>query len=98
MEMTVVGPQFALILLVGLRGIVRGDDGKDEIGISPAVAIDDLLYAALDLHHDLLPRFVTLIDDQAVPYLFIPEKSHVNKRHTLGIETKKEYVARELQD
>ena len=94
MEMTVVGPQFALILLVGLRGIVRGDDGKDEIGISPAVAIDDLLYAALDLHDDLLAGLVTLIDDQPVTYLLLAQKGHVDKRHTLSIETKEEDVAK----
>ena len=74
-----------------------GDDGKYELRFCSAVAVEYFLYAALYLHHDLLSGHVALVDDHAITYLVLAQKGHVDKRHALGIETKEEYVARELQ-
>ena len=88
MEIAVIGPQTTLVLPVGLRWMVGGDDGEDKIRVRPAVAVDDLLYTALYLHDDLLSGLETLLDDQTVPNLFFAQKCHVDKWHALGVETK----------
>lgn len=93
-EIAVIGSQTALILLIGWSRLVGGDDGKYELRFCSAVAVDDLLYATLDLYHDLLSGLVPFVDDHAITYLVLAQKGHVDKRHALSIETKEEDVAR----
>ena len=62
-----------------------GDDGKYELRFCSAVAVDDLLYATLDLYHDLLSGLVAFVDDHAITYLVLAQKGHVDKRHALGL-------------